>query len=64
MKQLLSILTFFFAVYLSRAQAPDLNFTEKTAIIEGRAHHKLAHFIESQSYADYDLVWQRLYLEF
>jgi len=42
------------------AQAPDPNFNDKMAFSEGRSHHKSARFTESEGYADYDLVYQKL----
>jgi aminopeptidase N len=42
------------------AQAPNPGFIEKMALSEGRAYQKSATFIESDDYADYDLIYQRL----
>ena len=44
------------------AQAPDPDFTDKMAFIEGKHRQKLARFVESEGYADYDLISQRLNL--
>ena len=49
-----------FAFQGSLAQAPDPDFTDKMAAIEGRNHQKSALFVESVGYADYDLIYQRL----
>jgi aminopeptidase N len=60
MKLLLPALILIFTFQLSHAQAPDPDFTDKMAIIEGRNHQKSALFIESEGYADYDLIYQQL----
>ncbi len=62
MKLQLLLLILIFAVQFVSAQAPNPNFIDKMAIGEGRNHQKLSRFTESESYADYDLIWQRLTL--
>jgi aminopeptidase N len=61
MKKLI-FLFLFSAYHLAWSQAPDPDFTDKIAISEGKSHQKLARFAETTSYADYDLIWQRLTL--
>jgi aminopeptidase N len=60
MKIFLPVLILIFTFQHSLAQAPDPDFTDKIAVIEGRNHQKSALFVESESYADYDLIYQRL----
>lgn len=62
MKPYLVLFTLCILFQYSNAQAPNPDFTDKMAIIESRSYQKKARFVESQSYADYDLVWQRLNL--
>ena len=42
------------------AQAPDPDFNDKAAFTESRNYLKTAHFVESNDYASYDLIYQRL----
>lgn len=59
MKQIFVIL-FLFSVQQILAQAPDPEFNDKMALSEGKSYLKVASFTESEDYADYDLVYQRL----
>ena len=59
MKQLLLVILLFSTQYVL-AQAPDPEFNDKMALSEGKSHLKVASFTESEDYADYDLVYQRL----
>ncbi|MFW5821752.1 MAG: M1 family aminopeptidase [Tangfeifania sp.] len=43
-----------------QAQGPDLFFTEKKASSDQKAFLKKLSFSESESYADYDLIYQRM----
>ncbi|MDP2338840.1 MAG: M1 family aminopeptidase [Bacteroidota bacterium] len=49
-----------FAFQFVQAQAPDPDFNDKMALSEGQNHHKSAAFTESDDYANYDLIYQRL----
>jgi len=62
MKHILLFLISLSIYQFSIAQAPDPDFNDKMAFSEGRNHLKSAHFAESEGYADYDLIWQRLNL--
>ena len=42
------------------AQAPDPDFNDKAAFTESRNYLKTARFVESNDYASYDLIYQRL----
>jgi aminopeptidase N len=55
-----AVLILIFTFQHSLAQAPDPDFTDKMAAIESRNHQKSVFFVESESYADYDLIYQRL----
>lgn len=59
MKKLI-FLIFLFIVRLGLAQAPDPDFTDKIARQEAAAHQKSAEFVETEDYADYDLIYQRM----
>jgi len=63
MKHILTLLLLIFALNGSRAQAPDPDFNDKISISEARNHQKSALFVESEGYADYDLIYQRLNFE-
>jgi aminopeptidase N len=60
MKTLLLVLTLIFIGLITKAQAPDPDFTDKISFSEGRNHQKSALFIESEGYSDYDLIYQKL----
>ena len=59
MKKLI-FLIFIFAIQFVRAQAPDPDFNDKAAFNDSRIYQKSARFAESEDYATYDLIYQRL----
>lgn len=60
MKLLLPFLILIFVFQIAYAQAPDPDFNDKRAFSESHNFRKSANFNESASYADYDLIHQRL----
>jgi len=59
MKKLI-FLIFILAIQFVRAQAPDADFNDKAAFNDSRIYQKSAGFTESEDYASYDLIYQRL----
>jgi len=60
MKLLLPFLILIFIFQLAYTQAPDPDFNDKRAFSESRNFQKSARFTESDDYASFDLIHQRL----
>ena len=60
LKNGLSILLLVSAVLAAFAQQPDAGFTDKMALQERQKFLLKSAFVENQTYADYDLVYQRM----
>ncbi len=59
MKNLI-FLILIFAFQIVRGQAPDPDFNDKAAFNDSRIYQRSAGFTESDDYATYDLIYQRL----